>query len=311
MLRAWFKRVWVIWVVVVANMIIFGPGSKYIVAWCGNSLDDIATLIFNLSSCFLALLGVDLLFDRRKEWGIFPDLDVDACHRRAKSPIAAAIVWLGYVILVAIILFICVPRAHGDMIDKAKPYLPKLTGSIDKHWPTLTVRHFLAGQVERESEWNTRATLKTSRELGRGLCQPTIAWDNKGKERFNAYKDAMAYKALRGWDWRNDPFNPGYQLQLLVLRDRDAFRQVRPFMINDEEAMKVMAVMFNAGEGRYLARKKYGQLHGFKVDRWSGGLELAHSPKEDMKLYGERLWEAVNRYPVTVWGMGQKYRGLV
>jgi hypothetical protein len=83
-------------------------------------------------------------------------------------------------------------------------------------------------------------------------------------------------------------------------------------MINDEEALKVMAVIYNAGEGRYLARKKYGQLHGFKVDRWDGGgLVDAHGPREDTKLYGEPLWTAVNRYPRTVAGMSLKYKGMV
>jgi hypothetical protein len=311
-MTGWLKRVWVILAVVVANMIIFGPGAKYIVSTFGNTFDDAATLIFNLSSCFLALLFVDLLFDHRKDWGIFPDLSIDTCHKSAqRTPIGAALVWIGYIWLIVTILTICVPRAHGGMIDKAAPYLPKLSSAIDKHWPTLTVRHFPAGQVERESEWNSRAQLKTSQEHGRGLVQPTISWDKTGKERFNAFRDAMAYKDLRGWDWRNDPYNPGYQLQLLVLRDRDSFRRVRPFMVNDEEALKVAAVMFNAGDGRYLARKKYGQLHGFKVDRWDGGLADAHGPREDSRLYGEPLWVAVNRYPRTVVGFSIKYRGLV
>jgi hypothetical protein len=311
-MKNWLKRMWLPLVIIALNMLVFGPGAKYIVATFGNNLDDVCTTLFNVSAVFLASIMIDLAFDKRKDWGIFPTLDIDAAIKRAQaSPIGSGLVWLGFVILFCTILVICVPRAHGDVLDKAKPYLPILTKAIDSEWPTLALRHVPAGQVERESEWNPKATLKTSRELGRGLVQPTISWDKTGKERFNAYKDAMSYKAMRGWNWRNDPFNPGYQLKLLVLRDRDAFRQVRPFMINDEEAMKVALVFFNAGDGRYMARKNYGRLHGFKVDRWDGGLVDAHGPKENVMLYGEKLWQAVNRYPRTIQGMSNKYRGLV
>lgn len=309
---SWLKRTWMILAVVVANMVIFGPGARYVVAWFGNDFDDIAMVIFNLASCFLAILLTDLLFDRRKDWGIFPTLDIDAALKMAqKTPIGSALVWIGYVVLFAAVLLIAVPRAHADVLDNASLYLPKLTSAIDTHWPGMPLRHIPAGQVEKESGWNVRATLKTPRELGRGLVQPTISWDKRGKERFNAYKDAMAYKAMRGWNWRNDPYNAGYQLKLLVLRDRDAFRQVRPFVVNDEESMKITLVCYNAGEGRYLARKKYARLHGFAADRWSGGLELAHSPKENARLYGRPLFQAVNEYPRRIFDMAGKYKGLV
>lgn len=309
---AWLKRMWIPLVINIVNLLIFGPGAQYIVRYFGNSLDDVATLIFNLSACFLAVIIIDLAFDKRKGWGIFPTLDVDNSIRRAQStPVGAALVWLGFIILFVSILFIAVPRAHGAILDKAKPYLPQLSNAIDRCWPGLTMRQFPAGQVEKESGWNPRATLKTSRELGRGFSQLTIAWDKTGKERFNSFKDAMDYRELQGWNWRNNPFDVGYQLKALVLRDRDSFRQVRPFVVNDAEALKIAAVIFNAGDGRYRARKVYAKLHGFKTDRWSGGLELAHGPKENATLYGEKLWVTVNRYPTTVFQLSTKYQGLV
>jgi hypothetical protein len=311
-MTGWLKRMWLPLLLIAVNMIVFGPGAKYIVAFFGNGLDDVCTTIFNVSACFLVVVMIDLAFDKREGWGIFQTLDVDAAIKQAmRSPIGSGLVWLGYVILFSVILIICAQRAHGSTLDRAKPYLPTLSRAIDMEWPTVILRHYPAGQVEKESGWNPKATLKTSRELGRGLVQPTIAWDKTGKERFNAYKDAMAYKSMRDWNWRDDPFNASYQLKLLVLRDRDSFRQVRPFMMNDEEAMKVSMVFFNAGGGRYQARKNYARLHGFKTDRWDGGLAEAHGPKENVTLYGRPLWVAVNEYPRMIGKLSEKYRGLV
>jgi len=165
----------------------------------------------------------------------------------------------------------------------------------------------MAGQVEQESSWKDHATLKTSRELGRGLVQLTIAYNRSGSERFNAYRDAVRLGPLSGWNWKADPYNPRYQLSYLVLRDRDTFKQTRLIMSDDAESWKAALVAYNAGMGRVLSRRASARVLGLPTNRWSGGLEQAHRGKENTLLYGRPLWQAVNEYPVVIFRKSNKY----
>ena len=310
----WLKRMWLVVLLTSVGVLMFGPGAKYIVPIFGDNLDMVFASLYSLSACNFVLLVLDFMFDRREGKGVFPTLDVDhAVKIAAYSPTGAGLIWLGFILLLCTILFICVPRAHADEVtDRAQKYLPQLTKAVDSCWPNLSMREHPAGKIHLESRWNAHAELRTSREWGRGFAQPTIAWDKNGKERFNSYKDATAgYKDLRGWDWKADPFNTSYQLKLVVLRDRGVFRQIRPRMINDEQALKVTDVIYNAGDGRYSARKFYAKLHGMKTDRWDGGLREAHGPKENVKLYGQVLYKMINAYPDRVFQHAALYRGKV
>ena len=199
-----------------------------------------------------------------------------------------------------------------SLAERAARHLPTLRGAVDEHWPDAPLRHVMAGQVEQESTWKERATLKTSRELGRGLVQLTIAYRKDGTERFNAYRDAARIRALRGWDWEQDPYNTTYQLTYLVLTDRANYRQMQGLrFIDAAETFKAALVCYNAGPGRVLNRRALALAKGIPHDRWTGGLDRAYSQKEAVMLYGRPLYEAVNEYPRVVFKKAEKYRGRV
>jgi hypothetical protein len=197
------------------------------------------------------------------------------------------------------------------VLTRAAPYLPILSAAFVSHWPDAPIRQHAAGQVEQESSWKSKATLKTSRELGRGLTQMTIAYTSTGKERFNIYRDAVQARALKGWDWKADPYNVRYQLTFLVLQDKSNYMQMRHLFASDEEAVKAELVSYNAGAGRVLKRRAYALLKGLPCDKWTGGLDGAYSPKEAALLYGRPLYEAVNEYPRVIFQRAGKYRGLL
>jgi len=196
-------------------------------------------------------------------------------------------------------------------LNRAGPYLPVLAAAFNEQWPSATERHNAAGQVEQESGWKERATLTTSRELGRGLTQMTIAYDAKGGERFNIYKSAIRYRALSAWDWQRDPYNVRYQLTFLVLQDKANFTQMRPMFVDDRQAWRATLVSYNAGPGRVLQRRSYARMHGIPCDRWVDGLDKAHGPRENVMLYGRPLWQAVNEYPEKVTRRAEKYRAYL
>ena len=214
--------------------------------------------------------------------------------------------------LTAVLMILMVTTSWASLPERSRPYIPILREQIGKHWPAMPLRHIPAGQVEQESGWKERATLKTSRELGRGFGQLTITYRADGSERFNTYRDAVRFKALRGWDWRNDPYNVRYQLAYVVLQDRANFGQMGALgFIDAAETWKAALVCYNAGPGRVLNRRAVALAKGMPHDRWTGGLDRAYSQKEAVMLYGRPLYEAVNEYPRVVFKKAEKYRGRV
>jgi hypothetical protein len=234
----WLKKIWSLLAVVFGAMLIMGPLAKPLSAVLGGVFAQPALVIDNLAAICLVLLACDFILDSRQRWGVFPTLDLDTAidnaingevdrdasgisgkEIRRPNPIASAIVVLAAVALLITILFLAVPGAHAANLDASRPYLPVLSQTLDSTWPAAPMRYIPAGQVEQESGWKKTATLKTSRELGRGLVQMTIAYDSAGRERFNIYRDAVRYRALSGWDWRRDPYNVRHQLTFLALQD--------------------------------------------------------------------------------------------
>lgn len=326
----WLKKTWVLLLINVVAMMVMGPLSKYLAPLYGGAVAQTALILDNLAAVCLVLLACDFILDSRKRWGIFPTLDLDkaidtaikggademysSANRedvRRPNPVASALVFVGAVALLITILFLAVPGAHAGTLENAKQYLPILSQSIEKAWPAAPMRHITAGQIEQESSWKEKATLRTSRELGRGLVQMTIAYDSTGKERFNIYRDAVRHRQLQGWDWQREPYSVRHQMTFLALQDRANFSQVRPYSADDSEAWKCALVCYNAGSGRWLQRLKNARLKGLPTNRWDGGLALAYSARESVLLYGRPLYVAVNEYPAVIFKRAGKYTGLV
>ena len=324
----WIKKTWAIFAVIGLALVLMGSLSKLLAPLYGGMFAQTALVIDNLAAICLVLLVCDFILDSRARWGIFPTLDLDKAidnaikgdvddsattgdESRCPNPVASALVVLAAVGLVIAILFLAVPGAHAAPLDAARPYLPVLSQSLDKAWPAAPMRHITAGQIEQESSWKEKATLRTSRELGRGLVQMTIAYDSTGRERFNIYRDAVRYKQLQGWDWQREPYSVRHQLAFLALQDCANFSRVRPYSVDDVESWKCALVCYNAGAGRWLQRLKNARLRGLPTNRWDGGLALAYSKGESALLYGRPLYAAVNEYPAVIFKRSAKYRGLV
>lgn len=297
----WLRRTWMLLLIIVGTMVYFGDAAM------------LATTLFSLSAVALVLLLADFILDNRDKWGLFPSLDIDkAIFRACCHPLGAGLVVVAVLGLLVAILFLSVPIAHGAQIPAgARQHLPTLSAALYQQWPSAPLRQIPAGQVEQESSWKERATLHTSRELGRGLVQMTIAYDKTGRERFNIYRDAVRTRQLAAWDWQSDPYNPRAQLTFLVLQDRSNFVMVRKYSVDDLQAWKCSLVCYNAGSGRWLQRRANAKRLGISADRWDNGLDRAYSGGETGLLYGRPLYQAVNEYPRVICKRAEKYRGLV
>jgi len=306
----WFRRNWIMVLIIMTSLIIFGEGAQ------------LALVVFNLSAIALVLLLTDFILDTRKDLGLFPTLDIDRAidnaikgdvvgrgpnYYRSPNPVACALIWLGFVILLLGILFLAVPSAHGAELDKARPYLPKLSQAIAKNWPDAPLRETFAGQVEQESQWNPKAHLNTSLEQGYGLGQITVT------KNFNSFKDLKAYKVLRGWDIANDKYNVQYQLTALVLHDKDNFTTAKRLFAQDVDRMAAMLVGYNAGIGTVLQRHALAKITDPPAaSKWFGGLDRIRLKYECRRLYGQDLGTMRNAYPREIIQVkAVKYKGLV
>ena len=205
--------------------------------------------------------------------------------------------------MLRVLILLLVPglACAQELPPGASKNLPTLAKVYRTHWAPAPLKHVAAGQVEKESNWNERAHLHTDREDGYGLVQMTRT------RSFNIYLSAVKWKALKGWDWRADPYNPEKQLTFLVLQDKCNYEASKA--VSPEERWKIALVRYNAGDGRIAARRRYALGAGLPTDRWTGGLEQAHGALENSVLYGRPLWKAVNEYPRVVFKLAEKYRG--
>lgn len=194
---------------------------------------------------------------------------------------------------------------------RAKEHIPVLLEQIDTYWPEMTEPSLLCAQIETETCyglkdrrcWNPTTELKTSREYGFGLGQITIAYDSRGRERFNNFDMVrQLHDDMRSWKWK-DRFNALYQLRALVLYDRKLWLSLK----NAENGKERYAMTFAAYNGGLGGLQ--GEIAMCRASRncdptkWFGNVEH-HSKKSRKKYkgYGKSFFEINREYPRNIFG---------
>lgn len=178
--------------------------------------------------------------------------------------------------------------------------LPQLSAEIDQHWPDLSPRSTLAGQIEQETCpslrsprcFSPRAELRTARERGVGLGQFTKT------ARFDALSELREKHPdqLGGWSWKN-PYDATYQLRGLVLKDRDDYLTIRG-AANSHERMAFTLSSYNGGRGGVNSdRVLCAHTRGCNPEYWFGNVEhTSLKQKTTVKGYGKSFFDINREY---------------
>jgi len=199
--------------------------------------------------------------------------------------------------------------AHARLPGNTNRDLPVLKTSAQYLWPEFAHVHLLAGQVEQESGWKSRAELRTSREYGFGYGQFTTVYNSDNSERFNKWRELRSqYSELAGWVW-DKRFDPYIQLSAVVLLDRSLFRSL-PGGVTGPDREDMTFAAYNGGLGGVLSERRLcAAKPRCNPNRWTGHVAL-HSNKSRTrhKGYGKSFFEINREYPVLVRKRGEKYK---
>jgi hypothetical protein len=301
-LRRGLPRIALLAALGVANILV--ASMPELAGWIGGPMPTVAPLCFGSGLVFLGLAGADFALRILQ-----PRVDAQhaATEAIARGSVAAGLVYVGRAILVGVAMYLVATAPRAEQPPAAAlALLPVLKAEQLVHWPDMPMPSALGAQVEKEtcitlkhrSCWNPRAELRTAREQGIGLAQLTRTWHKDGRQRFDALAEIRAAypQQLAGLTW-STPYDPALQLRALVLKDRQAWRQV----LGAGSALERLAMTlsaYNGGAGGLASdRRLCAATRGCDPGRWFGHVEQ-HSLKARAALpgYGESFYAINRRY---------------
>ncbi len=210
--------------------------------------------------------------------------------------------------VLALTIFSSVQAHAVELPPNAIKYLPAVTTQAKSYWPEFPPK-YLAGQIEQESCislkhkkcWNPRAELKTSREVGFGVGQITIAYNADGSERFNVFKELKKQDSvLSNWKYE-DRYNPDYQIRALMVKDKMEFNRIK-WDAPSVEKYAFMFAAYNGGGGAITQDRKLCTVEKKCNNKlWFNNVELySFKSKIKVKGYGKSFFEINREYPKLI-----------
>ena len=193
---------------------------------------------------------------------------------------------------------------HTYIPTKAPTYLPVVKQEVIRIMPETPSLGYFGALIEQESCislthkrcWDPSSELKTSRELGIGLGQLTVAYRTDGRVRFDTLKEMRDRnsKELKDLSWLTIRTRPDLQIRTMVLMIKSSYGRLQG--VKDPLARLSMAdAAYNGGDGG-LARERTvcGMTKGCDPQQWFGHVE-AIKVKSQKPLYGDRSAWDINR----------------
>lgn len=212
---------------------------------------------------------------------------------------------MGSLITKIVVLFFFSSLAIAETFPvNAIAYVPLLKQELNSIWPTHPLPSTTAAQIEQETCvrltskgcWNPKTELKTSREYGFGFGQITIAYDAKGKERFNNFNEFKKLSSeLGSWKWE-DRYNPDYQLKALVIVDKNEYNKIKFPTASPLDRLSFSLSSYNGGFGGVLQDVKLCQVtENCDSTKWFNNVALvSFKQKTKIQGYGQSFFD-INR----------------
>lgn len=216
--------------------------------------------------------------------------------------------------VIALVLLLASAFSYGQvkpvkLPGSAATLLPMLNTEINTYWSHLQPRAFPAGVIDQESNWKPTARLKTSRELGCGLAQFTIAYNSDGSVRFDALTETKALDpSLQGWNWR-DCGEIKFQMRGMLLKLKVNDRGCSTLMDGNINIKACASSRYNGGSGNTAGRIRLCRMNASCNPRaWFDNLEM-QCPQSKVKVhgYGESFCEINSKYPRRVFTRMNKF----
>lgn len=197
--------------------------------------------------------------------------------------------------------------ASSTIPVNAVQQLPILVEVVEDKWADFPLPASFAALIEKESCitlrhskcWTPYAELKTKREYGFGLGQITIAYDAKGKVRFNNFDESKRFDPeLRNWKY-SDRYNPRYQMIALVKHNYFNWQRLgRMNISSDWEQAAMMFSAYNGGLGGLLKDIRLcAATAGCDSSKWFDNVENTSSKaKVAASGYGKSFFQINREY---------------
>ncbi len=210
-------------------------------------------------------------------------------------------------------LFMTLPAHAQKLPGESAKLLPDLVEEVDTYWFDIPDYVFPAGLIDQESNWKPGATLRTSRELGCGLGQFTLAKDATGKTRFDALAETKSLdKSLAEWSWR-DCQAVRFQMRAVVLKTKSMYRSCQVTMLDSRNALMCVGAGYNGGAGSVSKRQRFCRATpGCNPRVWEGQL-TTQCPQSQVKVqgYGESFCDINSKYPGRIYARMPKFRSTM
>lgn len=135
--------------------------------------------------------------------------------------------------------------------DRFKIVKDTFSMALNVMWPSFEDPAFFCGQIEQESNWKSRAELKTHREYGFGYGQFTLTYDAAGKVKMNVWQEMRDKypKLFAGWSWENR-FDSRFQIMALLQLNRTNYIALGNYgPVGSDSRKFAMARAYNGGLG--------------------------------------------------------------
>lgn len=233
------------------------------------------------------------------------------------AAIGAGLVFLGACIVIYGLLGLFGRSAQAAVPVQAHQYLPVLASELDRTWPGIPDRAYMAGLIDHESAcpikrscWKPTARLKSAREEGAGLGQLTRAWRADGSLRFDKLAEMrQSHPVLRELSWSTIYQRPDLQMRTMIIMVKSDYQ----FFSGRGDAQAFADAAYNGGRGGVeKERRACGLKDGCDPRRWFGHVERV-CLKSRAPLYGNRSACDINRHHVhdVIQVRAPRYRGLV